>query len=541
MGLWLSLIVLQRLGQGEFEREQTSKFNEMISDILHIFSYLPRYLNFIEHTSNIGWKESQRARPIIIDPGFYHSKKSGVFWAKERRSLPASFKLFMGSTSVALTRPFLEFCIWGWDNLPRTLLMYYTNFLLSSEGYFQTVVCNNKDYQNTTVNHDLHYTHWDTVLQQRALNLTVEDFHDMVQSGAPFAREFREDDLVLDKIDAELLGQTDGGLGLKTREVVKPTVAWKRLEKLMAPPSNYNQGGAGASATGGHGLPPQLQPQSQPLSNGSGGSGSIRPGSMVDRARQANVAMPEAALKCPRCESTNTKFCYFNNYSLTQPRHFCKTCRRYWTRGGALRNVPVGGGCRRNRRTKSSSNNNSSTATSNNTSFSSAASGNASTISAILSSNYGGTHENILSQILSPGRLMNPSYNHHLGDLTDNTKTDNNMSLLNYGGLSQDLRSIHMGNPGGSLMSCVDEWRTASHHQQPQILGGGNLEDSNPNPSSNGFYPCESPRITSASISSALASQFSSVKVEDNNPYKWVNVNGNCSSWTDLSTFGSSR
>lgn len=62
--------------------------------------------------------------------------------------------------------------------------------------------------------------------------------------------------------------------------------------------------------------------------------------------------MPEAGLKCPRCESTNTKFCYFNNYSLTQPRHFCKTCRRYWTRGGALRSVPVGGGCRRNKRGK---------------------------------------------------------------------------------------------------------------------------------------------------------------------------------------------
>nr|GMD43452.1 dof zinc finger protein DOF5.1-like [Ipomoea batatas] len=71
---------------------------------------------------------------------------------------------------------------------------------------------------------------------------------------------------------------------------------------------------------------------------------------MADRARLANVPMPETALKCPRCESTNTKFCYFNNYSLTQPRHFCKTCRRYWTRGGALRNVPVGGGCRRNKR-----------------------------------------------------------------------------------------------------------------------------------------------------------------------------------------------
>ncbi|PKA58116.1 Dof zinc finger protein DOF1.4 [Apostasia shenzhenica] len=56
------------------------------------------------------------------------------------------------------------------------------------------------------------------------------------------------------------------------------------------------------------------------------------------------------ALKCPRCDSTNTKFCYYNNYSLSQPRHFCKACKRYWTRGGTLRNVPVGGGCRKNKR-----------------------------------------------------------------------------------------------------------------------------------------------------------------------------------------------
>lgn len=81
---------------------------------------------------------------------------------------------------------------------------------------------------------------------------------------------------------------------------------------------------------------------------GGGPAGSVRPGSMVERARLTKVTQPETILKCPRCESTNTKFCYFNNYSLSQPRHFCKTCRRYWTRGGALRNVPVGGGCRRN-------------------------------------------------------------------------------------------------------------------------------------------------------------------------------------------------
>ncbi|KAL7141319.1 hypothetical protein ABFS83_08G045500 [Erythranthe nasuta] len=63
----------------------------------------------------------------------------------------------------------------------------------------------------------------------------------------------------------------------------------------------------------------------------------------------AAAAAAAESLRCPRCDSPNTKFCYYNNYNLTQPRHFCKTCRRYWTKGGALRNVPIGGGCRKNK------------------------------------------------------------------------------------------------------------------------------------------------------------------------------------------------
>ncbi|XP_059642540.1 dof zinc finger protein DOF3.1-like [Cornus florida] len=65
--------------------------------------------------------------------------------------------------------------------------------------------------------------------------------------------------------------------------------------------------------------------------------------------QQIQPQFPEQEhLKCPRCDSTNTKFCYYNNYNLSQPRHFCKNCRRYWTKGGALRNIPVGGGSRKN-------------------------------------------------------------------------------------------------------------------------------------------------------------------------------------------------
>ncbi|KAK4263064.1 hypothetical protein QN277_028540 [Acacia crassicarpa] len=82
-------------------------------------------------------------------------------------------------------------------------------------------------------------------------------------------------------------------------------------------------------------------------SQGSGGRKSTSSG--------AAGRLLEQGIKCPRCDSPNTKFCYYNNYSLTQPRHFCKTCRRYWTKGGALRNVPIGGGCRKNKKLKSSS------------------------------------------------------------------------------------------------------------------------------------------------------------------------------------------
>lgn len=78
-------------------------------------------------------------------------------------------------------------------------------------------------------------------------------------------------------------------------------------------------------------------------------SPSVSPSPSSSSAAAAATATASENLRCPRCDSSNTKFCYYNNYNLTQPRHFCKTCRRYWTKGGALRNVPIGGGCRKNK------------------------------------------------------------------------------------------------------------------------------------------------------------------------------------------------
>ncbi|GMI76767.1 OBF binding protein 4 [Hibiscus trionum] len=84
--------------------------------------------------------------------------------------------------------------------------------------------------------------------------------------------------------------------------------------------------------------------------SGKGGGGGGEGGGGGDRRLRPHHN--HQAHKCPRCDSLNTKFCYYNNYNLSQPRHFCKSCRRYWTKGGILRNVPVGGGCRKAKRSK---------------------------------------------------------------------------------------------------------------------------------------------------------------------------------------------
>ncbi|KAH0659311.1 cyclic dof factor 3-like [Solanum tuberosum] len=69
----------------------------------------------------------------------------------------------------------------------------------------------------------------------------------------------------------------------------------------------------------------------------------------VSNSEQNNLKKPDKILPCPRCNSSDTKFCYYNNNNVNQPRHFCRSCQRYWTAGGTMRNLPVGAGRRKNK------------------------------------------------------------------------------------------------------------------------------------------------------------------------------------------------
>lgn len=115
------------------------------------------------------------------------------------------FIVLPGSPWVILSRSFLEYCVFGWDNLPRMMLMYVTNAVLSEEVYFHSVICNSPEFKNTTVNGDLRYMVWDNPPKMEPQILNSSDYEEMVGSGAAFARKFQKDDPVLDMIDKHIL------------------------------------------------------------------------------------------------------------------------------------------------------------------------------------------------------------------------------------------------------------------------------------------------------------------------------------------------
>ncbi|KDP44967.1 hypothetical protein JCGZ_01467 [Jatropha curcas] len=332
-------------------------------------------------------------------------------------------------------------------------------------------------------------------------------------------------------------------------------MVFSSIPVYLDPPNWQQHNQQSAVSSESHQLPLPAPPPGCGGGGVSGSAASIRPGSMSERARLAKIPQPEAALKCPRCESTNTKFCYFNNYSLSQPRHFCKTCRRYWTRGGALRNVPVGGGCRRNKRSKGNNNNN--------RSKSPTKAGSASSNGLITNTC---TTDNITGHIIAPPPhlpILPPL--HHLNNYNS---TDIG---LNFGGIQPPVAAtagggmeFHQlgstssasgaggGSGGGVGGGCgsflsngiVDQWRLQQVQQFPFMANLG---------ASNGLYQFENEGINYAGQgrSKPLESgvnDLAAVKMEEMNLSKnFLGISGNDhqywsgnNAWTDLSGFTSS-
>ncbi|XP_065627889.1 beta-glucuronosyltransferase GlcAT14A-like [Quercus suber] len=157
--------------------------------------------------------------------------------------------VYAGSSFSVLSRNFIDFCILGTDNLPRTLLMYFANTPSSLSNYFPTILCNSHKFNRTVINNNLLYATFDKSSYDEPRLLSSSDFEVMIQSGAAFATRFKSDDPVLDRIDREILGRSPGNVvpggwclgesGNHTcsvwgdSNVLRPSLGARRLEKRI--------------------------------------------------------------------------------------------------------------------------------------------------------------------------------------------------------------------------------------------------------------------------------------------------------------------
>ncbi|WCJ28521.1 Core-2/I-branching beta-1 6-N-acetylglucosaminyltransferase family protein [Euphorbia peplus] len=171
-------------------------------DFLHGLSFLPRDVNFIHYLSQSDWEKRYNVDQVVIDPSLYLGKRSDLMYAVETRTKPNAFNIFGGSPRMILTRELTEYCVQGWENLPRKLLMYFNNVAFPLQFYFHTVICNSPDFQNKTS--------LDTELIRYISNTKYDQ---MIASGAAFATPFKDDESpVLNAIDKVILNrqQPDG-------------------------------------------------------------------------------------------------------------------------------------------------------------------------------------------------------------------------------------------------------------------------------------------------------------------------------------------
>lgn len=83
------------------------------------------------------------------------------------------------------------------------------------------------------------------------------------------------------------------------------------------------------AAQAGRGLkdaPPRSAVADAAGEGAAGGEGGEGQSAGADRSK--SLPRPTVPCPCARCESLDTKFCYYNNYNIKQPRYFCKARRR---------------------------------------------------------------------------------------------------------------------------------------------------------------------------------------------------------------------
>ncbi|KAJ3672243.1 hypothetical protein LUZ60_006964 [Juncus effusus] len=166
------------------------------NDLLYAFSSLPRDINFIEQRNQSESKMENWIETIVVDPNLQMKEKDIISYSNESRTPPDDFEIYSGSQWMILSRNFMEHCILSYENLPRKLLLYFTNVVHPMQSYFHTIIYNTPKFQNKTVNSDLRFE----ITDQN------QNYYELVESGFVFAGPFEEvNDSLIRRIDDDIL------------------------------------------------------------------------------------------------------------------------------------------------------------------------------------------------------------------------------------------------------------------------------------------------------------------------------------------------
>lgn len=128
----------------------------------------------------------------------------------KKRTPPDTFRFLTGSPHVILNHNFVEFVILGWENFPRTLLLYFSNTRSSHKAYFQTLACNLMDFSGSVINSNLRFNECGDETCTCNHQNRASCFNAMLDSGAAFAGNFHVKDPALDMIDSVVLKKGRG-------------------------------------------------------------------------------------------------------------------------------------------------------------------------------------------------------------------------------------------------------------------------------------------------------------------------------------------
>ncbi|MCD7463016.1 hypothetical protein HAX54_049793 [Datura stramonium] len=129
-------------------------------DFLHILSFVPRNLNFIEYNKNTS-RRYQKAAEIIVDSRLYILLKRKMF-VGDKRALPSSFRLFM------------------------------------------TLACNTKEFSDAVINSNLRFINSDNTARD-PLDFRAPNSDRILKREVAFVGNISADSPLLDMIDAHIL------------------------------------------------------------------------------------------------------------------------------------------------------------------------------------------------------------------------------------------------------------------------------------------------------------------------------------------------